>query len=90
MAYYPDGGALNIVDVTDMLVACIPIRFLEASGDRNWDFVLESIGSCVENTGRLTDSQGQALDLSSPVEAGDYVYVRDGNWILERDTKQNT
>lgn len=83
MSFWLEDGSIVVRDIEGSLIICVPLGFLAASGDDNWEFVLKCIKDCVENPGCLKCVQGQDVNIKSPVTTGAYTYLRAGMHVLQ-------
>jgi hypothetical protein len=80
---WAEGGLVQVYDVNYIRLCTIPVKFMQATGDLSWHFVLYCVRACVESQGKLvyssdTEDVNIDVDEGSSVVPGRYIYQRRG------------
>ena len=82
---WPGTEVIEVYDVNNTRICTIPINFLQESGDRTWLFAFYCIRACVDHAGTLVhddDVHNTAIDPTSAVVPGRYLFLRQGDFLL--------
>ena len=77
-SFWRSSGNIVVHDVQGQVVATIPMGFLEASGDTNWQFVYKVVSDSIEDVGFLVTPSGALIRMEDKVVAGNYIFTRTG------------